>query len=201
MFFPFSVPLISKLQINSTKSKFKKLLIAISLYILFLAIGISIAKGFNYLTLNNLFVAYTDNSANISICKLESNKLDKIITIAFTDEEVKMQISKNIESENTKYINYILPAQWYAAEIPMNGIKYKQGHKSPSNYNKNLYKIIFTEAKIRSNKSSDGKNIILNVSNRIPIIEVFVDLEKNKVIKIENITTEIRYKDTPVAIY
>lgn len=200
MFIPFSIPVINKLP-SLPKSKPRKILAITAIYILSLATGIGIAKAVNTHSLNNLYATYTDNSANISISSIESSKLKKILDIALNDEEVKTRIDTSSKDENAKYLNYILPSEWFVAEVPMNGVEHKQGHKSPSDYDKNTYKIIFTQAKIRSDKAVIGKDIITNVSERIPLIEVWVNVEENKVIKVEEITKDIMYKNTPVAIY
>lgn len=200
MFIPFSIPVINKLP-SLPKSNLRKILAIATIYILSLAAGIGIAKAVNTHSLNNLYATYTDNSANISISSIESSKLEKILDIALTDEEVKARIDASSRDENAKYLNYILPSEWFVAEVPMNGVDHRQGHKSPSDYNRNIYKIIFTQAKIRSDKAVIGKDIITNVSERIPLIEVWVNVEENKVIKIEEITKDIMYKNTPVAIY
>lgn len=99
--------------------------------------------------------------------------------IALSDDEVKSRIDWT-DSEAT-FLNYVLPTEWYAAEVPMNGIEYRAGHRSPSNYDDSLYKIIFTEAEIKGNKNVTGKEILTNVLTREPLIEVWVDLGDQKV--------------------
>jgi hypothetical protein len=93
-----------------------------------------------------------------------------------------------------------MPVQWYVAEIPMNGVKYRNGHASPADYDRNLYKVIFTKADMRTNKDVTGKDIIKNVMKREYLAEAWISLKEGKVTKLI-VSPESYYKDTPVAIY
>lgn len=199
-FFPISIPILKRLP-PLPNSRLKKSLAIIFIYICSLTLSIFIARFLNNLTINSLYATYTDNTANISINKIKIDKLNNIMNIALTDEEVKTRISRAAIGDTSKFINYVLPTEWYAAEVPMNGVKDGAGHASPSNYNENLYKIIFTKAIIRSDKNVSGKDIIRNVVERLPVVEVWVDISENRVIGIYEIPHKIMYKNTPVAVY
>lgn len=80
----------------------------------------------------------------------------------------------------------------------MNGIQYRAGHLSPSNYNKTKYKIIFTTAQIRSVKQATGKSILASVVERKPLAEVWVDLEAQTVEQILDIPTDYKYRGVSV---
>lgn len=199
MFFPVKLPFVAKLP-SLPKPKLKKFLALLAIYVATQAIAIGIAVSINYLSINSLYALYTESSANIAVCQIESEKLENVINIALMNEEIKDRMKRVNLDKNQKFLNYILPTQWYAAEIPMNGYQYRKGHKSPSNYNKDLYKVIFTKADLRS-KDVTGKDILINTLRREPIIEVWVDTAEQKVVEILGMPKEIKYDNIPVAIY
>jgi hypothetical protein len=83
----------------------------------------------------------------------------------------------------------------------MNGIQYRAGHLSPSNYDRTKYKIIFTIAQLRGDKESTGKSILTSAVECKPLAEVWVDLEAQAVEQILDIPTDYKYRGVPVAIY
>ncbi len=83
----------------------------------------------------------------------------------------------------------------------MNGVKYRAGHQSSSDYDDTQYKIIFTKADIRRDAEVSGKEILSNVLEREPIVEVWVDLDENTVVQILEIPDDYKYQGIPVAVY
>lgn len=197
MFFPIQSSFIKNLSARP-KSKGKKILRFISLYILVCTITLGAAKGLTAYSINNLYGIYTQDSATVSLCEIEADKMKEILKIAASDETLKTILDM---AEGKKFINYILPQEWYAAEIPMNGIRYRAGHLSPANYDKSKYKVIFTIAQIRRDMEVTEKQILTNVLERKPLAEVWVDIERQTVERILNIPTDYKYRGIPVAIY
>lgn len=74
-------------------------------------VSLTIAKCVNVISINSLYSVYTDNSANISVCKIDADKLENVLNIALSDDTVKEKLNFDI---NDKYLNYILPTKWYA---------------------------------------------------------------------------------------
>ncbi len=214
MFIPFQLPFSFRIPVMP-KSKGAKLSAVLGLYVMTLTLGVFIAKGINSLAINSLYSIYDNHSATLSISKNDPKQLEKIIQIALSSEEVRKKV-ENKRYSGAKYLNYVLPSEWYVAEIPMNGRDQSEasanrifrnessrriGHWVPSDYNKDYYKIIFTKAEIRGGREVSGKDILLNVYRREPLIEVWVDINKNKIIKIMEMPEEIMYDNIPVAIY
>jgi len=118
-----------------------------------------------------------------------------------SNEEVQDRIENVPDRTNAKFINYVLPGEWHVSEIPMNDVQGGRGHHFPSDYNKNLYKIVFTKADLRTNQDVNGKGLLLNTVKRTPIVEVWLDLSQSKVFKVANPPTIIEYENVPVPIY
>ena len=197
MFLPVTIKPFSKLHLP--KSKGKKALALITAYIAALLIVLGMAKGLQTLSINSLYSVYTENSADVSICELSDEKINDVMQIVRTDTQVAARFSGFDES--SQYINYILPAEWLAAEIPMNGVEVRQGHYSPSNYNANLYKVIITKITTRNNNTVSASDLLTNVYAREAIAEVWVDLSKQQVTQILDMPQTIRYDGIPTAIY
>lgn len=195
MFLPFRISFLPKLP----KQKGKRVFCIIGLYLFSVILILCMARGLHKLSIESLYATYTDNTINVALSNLTDDKINTAVSIALNNENVATRF-KGFDN-NARFINYILPTQWFAAEIPMNGIQRGQGHKSPGNYDRNLYKVIFTKADMRNGKEANGKEILTSVYMREPILEVWVDLSTNTVIKILEMPEEIMYKNIPVAVY
>lgn len=197
MFIPF-IKFNKKNIIVDTASKTKRIIKFSAFYIIALLVSLSAAYGLQNFTINNLYSSYKDNSATISLCKMDDNTISKITTIAKENTEVQAYLSKY--NKDTTYLNYILPTSWFAAEVPMNGIVYGAGHNSPDNYDKTQYKIIFTEAILKDDAAS-VKDVLTNLDVRYGIVEVWVNLESNTVTKVLPMPENIKYDGIPEALY
>jgi len=195
MFLPFRLSFLPRLP----RQKGKKIITMICLYLFSIAAILGIAKGLNVLTIESLYATYTEHTANVTLCEMSDEKIKKVLSIALSDETVANKLSDFDSS--TKFINYVLPTEWFAAQIPMNGVQLTKGHKSPADYNQNLYKVILTKADMRDGMNVSGKEILTSVYLREPIAEVWVNLSAYAVIKVLDMPEEIKYQGVPVAVY
>ena len=177
----------------------KKVITVICLYLLAVTTMLGAAKGLNRLTVDSLYATYTERSANVALCRLSDEKINEALSVALSDEAVTAKLS--VVDGGAKFINYILPVEWFAAEIPMNGVEYTKGHKSPAGYDPNLYKVIITKADIRGGAEATGKEILTSVYLREPIVEAWVDLSAHTVVRALDMPEEIKYQGIPVAVY
>lgn len=179
-------------------SKGRTICTYIAAYLLTMAFFLLCAAGLRSLTLNSLYAIYDTNSVTVSICELSDSTMTEIIEIAKADKGVM----KHLETytDERPELNYILPTEWYAAEIPMNGIQYRRGHSASKSYDHNLYKIILTKATLRED-CQGGKEILKKTMSMEPIVEVWVDLDSRKVINILEMPEDIKYDGIPEAIY
>jgi hypothetical protein len=197
MFLPFKVKLFANIQLP--KSNRKKAFVLLSVYAIVLLLVLGIANRLEYLSIKSLYSVYTNNSANISVCKMSDEEINNILQILRSEKETNTYFSGF--DERIQYINYILPVEWFAAEIPMNGVETGKGHNSPKNYDKNLYKVIITEVIFINNDRISSIELLKNIYARRAIIEIWVDLSKGKVIKILEMPEKLKYEGIPVAVY
>ena len=134
---------------------------------------------------------------------MDSETMNKLINRALSNKEVQTRLNKSETRPNAKYLNYILPANAYVSEIPMNESEEVYGNhflrSRPSN--QNLYKIIFTRVRLTGNQNLEGKEILLNVVGRTPIMEVWVDVFQAKVMEIKDPPEAIQYENVPVPVF
>lgn len=168
-------------------------------YLLTLALFYLAAFGLNRLTIASLYAIYDTNHAAIALCSLSDEKIAQVEEIAKRDPVVQNFLSANSDSE--KELNYVLPTEWFAAEIPMNGIEYRSGHKSPKDYDTSKYKIIFTRPLGRSSGDLDGKQLLTDTKALLPLVEVWVDIEKQEVIEVKEMPETVKYAGIPEAIF
>lgn len=182
---------------NLPKSKCRKALVLLSMYAISLFLAYGIANAAAKHSTNSLYATYTENSATIAVCEMNEDMINEILNLACKDN----QVANCLNEPDSKYLNYVLPTQWYSAEVPMNGITYRSGHASPKDYDQTQYKIILTRAILRDNVDAAGKEILTQVLEREPLLEVWVDLEKHTVTQILEIPENYKYRGIPVAIY
>lgn len=197
MFLPFSLNPFPKFKFPKTIRK--KIMILASIYLAVLLISIGLAKGLQILSINSLYSVYTENSADISVCELSDKKINSIMEIIRSDSKVVSILSDFDES--TQYVNYILPTEWFAAEIPMNGLKLGKGHLSPGDYDTNLFKVIITKVIIKGNNVVPSTNFLNNIYRRDAIAEIWINFSEQKVTQILDMPENIRYDGVPVAVY
>ena len=197
MFLPFKIRLLSKLQLP--KSSIKKAISLLSMFFAVLIIGLGFAKGLETLSLNSLYAIYTNNSIDLSLSKMTDEKINNIMEIVRTDNRVAALLS-DFDKE-TRYVNYILPTEWYESEIPMNLFESGRAHYSPRNYDANLYKVIITRISLRNNNNIPTARMLTNIHTREGIVEIWIDLSEQRITQILDMPDNIRYDGIPVAIY
>lgn len=178
--------------------KAQRVLILTGMYIFSLVLAYSMGMFLYNHSVNSLYASYTENSATIAVCPMDESTISEILSIVSENE----QTSDDIHDTEAMYLNYILPTNWYAAEIPMNGIEYRSGHASPDDYDQTQYKIILTKAILRDrNSDASGTSIFTEILEREPLLEVWVDLEQHAVTQILDIPENYKYRGIPVAIF
>jgi hypothetical protein len=122
--------------------------------------------------------------------------------IALKDDKVQKRLFAANSSPTAKFLNYVLPAEWFIPDIPMKDVQGIGEHYTPDAYDTDRYKILFMHAVLQPDAaSSDGIELIIHTVRRIPIIEVEVSLEQNKVIHRENPPATVVWGDIPTPLF
>lgn len=158
-----------------------------------------VAFALNQYTIYSLYADYEVNSAVVSLCKTTKEQRDNIVAIAKENPKVQSYLS-DVE-EGAPELLYILPTEWFAAEIPMNGVLYRAGHRSSQEYDDMKYKVIFTVPELKGEQNISGQEILNSAKGIEGKVEVWVDLELGEVISLYEIPETVKYEGVPVAIY
>lgn len=196
MFIPF--PLFLRGQPCLPGSGWKRKCSQAILYTLAIAVCITWARIIETHSLNSLYTYSTADSVTVSVVKISPETLKTIVATALSNEDVRKRLMKH--GQGAHYLNYVLPTKWYVSEVPM---QTGEGfyHSQPGDYDRNLYKIIFTRVDLRRADYQDATGFLRRVTRRVPVAEVWIDMGRNRVIEAKEPSPAIRYENIPVAIY
>lgn len=192
-------PKLNKVHLSKTASQKAGFLQILAAFVCTMAVFLGGAFALNQLSIHSLYSSLKENSATVSLSKLSTDEIDKILVIAQEDKTVQQFLSKRNTSQAE--LNYVMPTEWFAAEVPMNGIKYKKGHKSPQDYNRNCYKVIFLDAFVPNTVNPSGAQILEKATMITPLVEVWIDLSSSQVTDVKSMPATIKYDGIPEAIY
>jgi protein-S-isoprenylcysteine O-methyltransferase Ste14 len=184
------------------ESGMKRYLAVLALYLIVVASSIGVAQVLKNHSIRNLYAIYSGSSATISLEKIDKNRFERIMEIALKDDKVQKRLFAANSSPTAKFLNYVLPAEWFIPDIPMKDVQGIGEHYTPDAYDTDRYKILFMHAVLQPDAaSSDGIELIIHTVRRIPIIEVEVSLEQNKVIHRENPPATVVWGDIPTPLF
>ncbi len=205
MFFPIRFGLFDRIRILPRQGIARYLMILV-FYIGSCFVGIGAADLVKNWSLEKIYAVYEKDSATISVTRLSKKSISELLSLARKEAQYKT-IHEAIEEGPQKAINYIMPTDWSASEIPMNPVPRREngGVDSPHGYPEDKivdrYRIVFTRAIQRNQQSSEGKEILHNTIARIPLLEMIIDLPKGKVISISDPVKDYRLEEVPLPLY
>ncbi len=201
MFLPFRLPVTDKLP-SLPRAGVQRYLSILAVYMVTCIAAIALANGLRTWSLNNLYTLDTGGAVYLSVSKADPNTLKRIIDIALSNPDVSSRLKSEKECDDLKFVNYILPAEWYVSEIPMNPVEGTHGgHFHPARYDRALYKIIFTRVELRTGQAAEGKDILVKTKKRRPVVEVTVDLSRERVSRIMAPPATTKYENIPVPVF
>jgi len=170
------------------------------IYALSILGSIYIAKGIKNASISQLHSSYTNNSVNISILKQSEAEIKELMSLAESNFSVDSLINSKIRNE--KMINYLLPADMYISEIPMERPDVETCHVYSNEYNSKLYKLVYTTASIKEKTGQvSGSEILIKSLSTIPLLEVWIDLTKKQILKIIPLSGTQRYENIPEPVF
>ncbi len=200
MFVPINLPSLKPLRLPESGVKRYSMIIVI--YAAAAASSIGLAGQLKDYSIQKLYASYSANAATISLGKIEKDIFEKILEIALKDGNVQKRLASAGSNQSAKYLNYVLPSEWFFPDIPMRNAKNVREHYSPGNYDKKMYKILFMHAVLASKSEGvEGSRLILSTVRREPVVEVEVSLKESRVIRIEDPPQTVRWGDIPTPIF
>ena len=179
----------------------KRLALGLGFYLLVLTVSVGAAFGLQAYSISRLAVHYSENSATISADFLDVKEVETIVKIALADPEVQKQMHAANGGVST-YLNYLVPVEWYPSDVPLETIPEGfRGHDQPEDYDRNLYKVLITKAKLTTDRVVSGSDIIKKTFGRELVLVATVDKAKGEVIWLETPPLHVRWGDIPTPLF
>jgi len=180
----------------------KRTTFAMTAYVVLLTLVIALALEVKDYSVSQLSTFYSANSATISVTKMDSDEIQSILRIASNDSDVRARLAEVREGEAGLFLNYVVPLEWYLPDVPMEKIPEGfLGHRQPADYDRNLYKVLFTQARLPEGESVSGPDIIKKAVGRTPLLLVKVSKAEGKVTAIETPPPHVRWGDIPTPLF
>ena len=141
-------------------------------YVAALAVALFGAAGLRTHALSALYTLHTGEGTYLSVAAIGQDDLEAVARLAGS-----APATRAATSGRGPLLNYVLPAGMYVSEIPMRlpaGASF--GHSVPSGRDPALYKVVFTEAVFDAGGRPEGEGVLAHAVNKIPLLEVHVDL-------------------------
>ncbi len=204
MFLPLPMPSASRF-IRLPASGAGRTALVAGVYLLTMTAAFGLARGAQHLSVRSLYAYYTEDSATISLVKMDSVDIRKIIETAKKDGrvcEILTGADKDSSVGSVRYLNYVLPADRYVSEIPMNSAGLEQGdHFLITGSGGRLYRVVVSRALLPEGDVFRGSEIVAHATGAVPVIEAVIDIRDGRVIGIEKPTGERRYGNTPMPVF
>ncbi len=153
-------------------------------------------------SISKLSALYSNDSAAIATAATEPAKLETILDIALTEDRVQQKLNEWKNVAAVRFLNYVVPEEWYLPDLPLDEASQKVGgHHQPKNYDRNLYKVLFTRTRLRSDDIKTGADIITNTLGRTPQVFAHVDLQQGVVTNISTPPAHVRWGDIPTPLF
>lgn len=204
MFIPVRIKFLTRLKLMPEKG-LKRYFCILGLYIVSCLMGVLAADQIKNWSLEKLYAVYEEDTATISITKLDKKSISALLTVARNHPTYKKKVRPSTE-ESYNMLNYIMPLDWEAMEVPMNPVEKRTSqresmHGYPEDIVIDRYKIVFTRAFQREQENAGGKRIMYTTIARVPLLEVVVDLPGKKVIKISDPVKDNRLGGVPLPLF
>lgn len=204
MFFPkFLEDKMPKFPKIIPKTRITRVFIKILLFIVYLALIISIGFGIKVYTLTKISSVIDDKRVVIATAPLKDVQINHIVSLVMSDNRVTSMIS---DLKKEKHLIYVVPSGWNVPELDVRGegninmILNTSTHGNSLDFNRDLYSVLITEP-VMFDSNAMGENILKTGISYIPLISANVDLEKNEVLTVERKSNRGKWDGIPVPIY
>jgi len=184
------------------EARVKRFAFGLAFYLMVLSVSVGAAFGFRAYSISRLAVHYSENTATISADFLSEKEVRTILEIALADPGVQGRLHEAANGRINIYLNYIVPTEWYLPDVPLEKIPEGfHGHHQPEDYDRNLFKVLITKAKLSTDSVVSGSDIIKKTFGREPLLVAKVNKANGEVIGIETPPPHVRWGDIPTPLF
>jgi len=90
----------------------------------------------------------------------------------------------------------VIPSEWYLPDLPVEVLYKLGGHRTPKNFDRRYYKVLFTQARTHFHEPA-GKDIVKWAYGRNPLILVRVNIAAASVTAVEVPPAHVVWGDIP----
>ena len=201
MFLPFGIAFINRWY-SWAVARNTRVLVTIAIYILTIFVSLILARTVQKISIASLYTYQAGTGLYVSVTAIEDHTFQSIINTALADSNVSGRLRAAQDPVDTKFLNYIVPAEWYISEIPMQMIETHSEHylrTGPEKYD--ICKIIFTRALFAQYPDTPSQVFLTDVLRTIPVAEVWIDNRTNRVISVKDPPNQARYNQIIVPIF
>lgn len=146
-------------------------------YAAVLASALLAASMLRTYALDSLYRTEVEDNVYLSVVEISDGDLEAVATLASSAAGAKQSLAGR-----QHLLNFVIPAEMYISEIPMKlppGASF--GHEVPENRDPALYKVVFTEPIFDGDGLPPDGDVLAHAVNKMPLVEVHVDLAANEV--------------------
>ena len=201
MFLPVRIPILKSVgKIPYLRNRGVKILSIFLIYMCSILISLSMAHALKNISVRNLNALYFQRKAYISIYSMNQDTIRRIVT----DIEKNLKVKKHLDSTmHILMVNYLLPADRFISEIPMEEPDSSGCHVFHRNYNATRsIKLIYT--RVTGGKYDDNKPIkklLTGIRETKPYMEVVFDTKTSQIVTVKRTMKMPRYKSIPEPIF
>jgi protein-S-isoprenylcysteine O-methyltransferase Ste14 len=171
----------------------------VGLYVVTLAVALGVGKWMAAKTVDGLEVRYTRDAAYVAVANMDPGALSRVVTLAGAAPDLQGQIATG-GTGAARFINYVLPADWWIPEIPMRAPAGADCHRTPKTSDSTHYHVVFTRAELGCDASCRGRDILLRTTTRTGVAEAWFDLAAGRLERWSAGVSDPAYSGTPVPV-
>ena len=186
-----------------TSSGRSRMLVSFCVYVTTVVVAVLVAFGLRDYSLAHLCASFTDNIAILSPALLSKHELDSAFGLASSNTNVRHRLDGG--GPIAKLIVYVLPRDWYLADLPMEGLSVADwrrlgGHHTPANFDRQSYKVLFTRA-LSYTPDARGRDIVKHAYGRDALFLVRVNTATQQVSGLEAPAKHVLWGNIPTPMF
>jgi protein-S-isoprenylcysteine O-methyltransferase Ste14 len=176
----------------------RRLAAMLAIYAVVMGAAVGVAFELRNYSLSMISSLYFQNGAVLSPALLSVDELSSAYQLAAANPAVQQKL-QSIEPA-AKLIVYVLPLEWYLPDLPVEVLYKLGGHRTPKNFDRRYYKVLFTEARTHFHEL-EGKDIVKWSYGRNPLVLVRVNIAAASVTAVETPPAHVVWGDIPTPMF
>ncbi len=176
----------------------QRLTAMLAIYAVAMGVAIGVAFELRNYSLSKISSLYSENAAVLSPAVLTENELSSAYELAAANPVVQQKLRS--VGPSAKLIVYVIPSEWYLPDLPVEVLYKLGGHRTPQNFDRRYYKVLFTEARTHFHEPT-GKDIVKWAYGRSPLVLVRVNIAAASVTAVDIPPAHVVWGDIPTPMF